>query len=589
MAELTHKTTPQKKETVKKIVDLLNEYPIIGAVNMENLPTPQLQRMKSQLRGKVVLLMTKKRLITRALDKKKELSELKKYLIGMPALLFTKENPFSLFKTIKKSKSPAPAKAGQIAPKDLVIPEGPTPFAPGPIIGELGALGIKAGVEGGKVAVKEPCTICKEGEPITEKVAGLLLRFGIEPMEVGLNIIAVYEKGTIYSKKVLDIDEEKFMQDLMTALSEAKNLAMEAAYFSDDTTEDLVQKAFREAKAVALEANFLSDAVVEELLTKAEREMLSLKETIGELKTPEPKAEPEKPKAAEKPKPVEEKKVEPAKPKIEVKQKPVEEKKPEPVVEKKPEPPKVEAPKPKIEEKKAEPPKPKVEEKKVEIPKPEPVKPKVEEVKKIKEPAKVEAPKTIEKKIEKPKVEEKAVEKDIHKKAEEIAEKLRKKAAETGKPVTERIIPDFKEEIKPVEKIIKPKEEVKEKPKEEFMKPVEEMLEKKTVEAKKEPLIRPVDDLIKKAEKKQEEIQKDIAKEEDMIKKAEKIFDQLSKKAAATGEPVKERIIQDVKPAPEPKKEKIEKEKRDKKEQSEVEDLTKELVRKGTLRKDKRK
>jgi len=65
----------------------------------------------------------------------------------MPALLFTKENPFKLYNKLQKSKSSAPAKAGQTAPSEIVVPKGPTPFAPGPIIGELGALGIKTAVE----------------------------------------------------------------------------------------------------------------------------------------------------------------------------------------------------------------------------------------------------------------------------------------------------------------------------------------------------------------------------------------------------------------------------------------------------------
>ena len=48
-----------KKVVVKKIVELLKQYPIIGCINMENLPASQLQNMRGQLRGKVEMLMTK--------------------------------------------------------------------------------------------------------------------------------------------------------------------------------------------------------------------------------------------------------------------------------------------------------------------------------------------------------------------------------------------------------------------------------------------------------------------------------------------------------------------------------------------------
>ena len=96
-------------------------------------------------------------------------------------------------------------------------------------------------------------------------------------MEIGLNVTAVYENGMIYSKSILDIDEEKFMKDLMLTAGQAYGLAMEIGYTSKDTIEPLLQKAYRGAKGVAVEANFMADEVKEELLAKAEAQMLALK------------------------------------------------------------------------------------------------------------------------------------------------------------------------------------------------------------------------------------------------------------------------------------------------------------------------
>lgn len=287
MSNKTSCASPRKKETVKRTTDLIKKYPIIGVLNMENLPTPQLQRMREQLRGKVDLLMTKRRLINKSLDQAKDkqgLEKIKEKMRGMPALLFTNENPFTLFKTLKQNKSKAPAKAGQTAPSDIIIPAGPTPFAPGPVIGELGALGIKTAVEGGKIAIKNDTKVCSEGAAISEKLASMLTRLGIEPMEIGLDLIAVYENGTIYTKSVLDIDEKKFMSDLMMSASRAHALAMETGYASADTIEPLIQKSYRSAKQVAREGNFMADEIAAELLEKAEREMLALKSQLPETK-----------------------------------------------------------------------------------------------------------------------------------------------------------------------------------------------------------------------------------------------------------------------------------------------------------------
>lgn len=292
----TSKKAPEKKEAVKQLTKLGEEYPIIGVLNMHGLPGAQLARMRKQLRGKCEIIMTRQRLITLALDnlkeKKQGIEHLKDHLKGMPALLFTKENPFALFKTIKKAKSKAPAKGGQQAPFDLVIPKGPTPFAPGPVISELAGLGIKAGVEGGKVAVKQDSLVCKEGQVIKPELAALLTRLGIEPMEIGLDLVAVYEKGTIYPKNVLDIDEEKFLAGLAQAATWAFNLAIDAGYPTADTMEPLLQAAHREAKAVAKEGNVLTSETAEEAVEQAEREMRALKESLpAEAVTPAPMSE----------------------------------------------------------------------------------------------------------------------------------------------------------------------------------------------------------------------------------------------------------------------------------------------------------
>ena len=287
MSEKTSKAGGRKKKVFDRVIKLAKQYPIIGVVNMANLPTAQLQRMREQLRGKVEIFMAKKRVVQKAIQQLKEitnLNEISPYMEkAQPAIIFTKENPFTLFKILKQNKSKAPAKGGQTAPNDIIVPAGPTPFAPGPVIGELGALGIKSGVEGGKIAIKNDTTVCKEGDEISEKLASILTRLGIEPMEIGLDLKAVYENGTIYTKKILDIDETQFMSDLNTAITEAYNLAIEAAYYTKDTTEQLVSKAFREAKAVAKQGKIMCDLIAGELVEQAEREMLTVKSQMKEI------------------------------------------------------------------------------------------------------------------------------------------------------------------------------------------------------------------------------------------------------------------------------------------------------------------
>ncbi len=286
MEQIQTHVAEYKKEIVNDLINLINEYPIIGVVNMENLPAPQLQKMRAQLRGKFYITMTKRRLIKLAFEqtksKKKGVEQLESCLGGMPALIFTRENPFKLSKTLQKNKSPAPAKAGQTAPRDIVVNKGPTPFAPGPIIGELALAGIKSGVEGGKVAIKEDIVVVKSGEKIKPKVAEILTRLGIQPMEVGLDLVAVYENGLIYGRDILSIDEKEYLNRLNTASRWAFNLAIESGYTTKATINILIGKAYNEAKTLGISQKIFDKEIIEILLGKAEQQMLSLK-TIANI------------------------------------------------------------------------------------------------------------------------------------------------------------------------------------------------------------------------------------------------------------------------------------------------------------------
>lgn len=278
--EKTCRAAPQKKESVKRIKELAKQYPIIGVLNFEGLPCAQLQQMRSKLRNKVEICMTRKKIMTRGLKETKleNIDKLQEKMEGVPALVFTKENPFGIYKIIKQSKSPAPAKPGQKAPRDIVIPAGPTPFAPGPIISEFASVGIIAGVEGGKVAVKKEATIVKEGQEINQKVAGILAKLNILPMEIGLDLAAVYEKGTIYDKKVLDIDEDKFNQDLINAAGHALNLAVEAGIFTKETTQIMIEKAAKQSFVLAEEAEIITKETAPNILAKAEAQASAIEQ-----------------------------------------------------------------------------------------------------------------------------------------------------------------------------------------------------------------------------------------------------------------------------------------------------------------------
>jgi large subunit ribosomal protein L10 len=264
-----------KKQAVQEVVALAKQYKIVGVVNMEGLPTATVQNMRAMLRSKGIdLRMAKKRLLKIAFDELskdiKGFEQLSEHLKGMPAIICTNDNPFKLYKMLQANKSNAPAKGGQEAPGNIVVPAGPTSFAPGPIIGELGKFGIKAGIDGGKVAVKEDAIVAKEGDIISAELAGVLTRMGIEPMEIGLDLRGAFEEGFVFTKDTLAIDEDQYLADITNAHRWAFNLAVESSIFTSETTELLVGKAFNDSKALAIEQCILSKDVIDQIIAKAQ-------------------------------------------------------------------------------------------------------------------------------------------------------------------------------------------------------------------------------------------------------------------------------------------------------------------------------
>ncbi len=246
--------TPEKRNEVERVKKLFSDYSVVGYVNLENLPSLQLQQMKMKLKENVIIKITKKRFIKIALDElqqqKKNLEQFKECIRGIPALLFTKEDPFRLAKIINQNRSRAAAKPGQKAPEDITIPAGPTNFPAGPMIGELGQLGLKTEVKDGKIGIREDKVIVKEGQEINAKVADLLIKMGIQPMKIGLNLLFTYQDGEILTGEVLFIDEQMYLTNLRQAVFRALSLGVGLAYPTKETTPLLVRKAALEAWAL---------------------------------------------------------------------------------------------------------------------------------------------------------------------------------------------------------------------------------------------------------------------------------------------------------------------------------------------------
>ena len=282
-----------KKDMVSELVQDMREYPVVAVVDMAGIPGQQVQSMRAGLRAHAKLKMTKNNLMLLAIEEaakeKPEIIGLKDSIHGQCAIVTTDIDPFKLFKKLEATMTPAPAKEGQLAPFDIVVPKGPTPFGPGPIIGELQKIGLPAAIEAGKIVVKKDTTLVKEGEPIPGPVAAMLPKLEILPMVVGMDLRAAYEDGVIYSKDVLDIPEDYYStmfataayNMFATAAYNALALGVSIAFPTKETIVPLIAKAFRETMNLSVEAAIPTKENIDILLAKADAQMLALASASG--------------------------------------------------------------------------------------------------------------------------------------------------------------------------------------------------------------------------------------------------------------------------------------------------------------------
>jgi len=239
-----HKThvSDAKKTTVKQLIELM-KYKTIMIVSIKGLPSAQFQEIKKKLRANSKIKVAKGNLVKLALEKtgNPTFKDLEQYVGADCALLFSDEDAFILAGALNESKSPAKAKAGQIAPENIWAEAGGTDLIPGPDISALSAVGLKVKVEGGKLAIQQRAIICKAGEPISSERAAILAKLNIIPFKIGIEPVAAYSDRKVYSG--IKVDKEEALGTLKHMYGKALAFAASLAFVTKESLPFILGKA----------------------------------------------------------------------------------------------------------------------------------------------------------------------------------------------------------------------------------------------------------------------------------------------------------------------------------------------------------
>ena len=268
-----NRTTYPKKKTqmYQQLQELPKKYSVLALVRMEKVRGSQLLPLRKKLQGEVEIVSIKDKVAKLAFEKAgiTGIDKLSEKIAGQCVFMFTNMSPFKLNILLGKNKVMLFARGGDTASMDVVIPPKNTGIAPGPMLTDFKENNIPTKIDQGTIWIMKETIPVKKGEPISEKLAGLLTKLDIKAIEAGIVLNSALENGLVYEQEEMIIDLEKFRNDLAQAHQEAISLSIEAAYITADNIEQVLAKAAQSARSVSTEAGYLTEDTKEQVLQKA--------------------------------------------------------------------------------------------------------------------------------------------------------------------------------------------------------------------------------------------------------------------------------------------------------------------------------
>ena len=204
---------PKKKRMMyHELQELPKKYDVIALSKMTKVRATQLMMIRKILRNDMKILIIKNKVAQRAFEKVKDvpgLDSLSKELEGQCGLIFTQISPFKLNLIFDQNKVFLPAKGGDIASKEISIPAGNTGITPGPVLSEFKEANVPTKIDQGSIWISRDTTIARQGEVISQKLASLMSKLNIKPIEAGIALNFAIAAGLLLRESDLKINLEE--------------------------------------------------------------------------------------------------------------------------------------------------------------------------------------------------------------------------------------------------------------------------------------------------------------------------------------------------------------------------------------------
>jgi len=259
-----------------KLLTLLDEYPKFFIVGADNVGSNQMQQIRIALRGTAEVLMGKNTMMRKAirghLDSNPALEKVLPHIVDNIGFVFTKADLVEVRDKLLSNKKPAAAKAGALAPIDVFVPAQNTGLGPEKT-SFFQALQIATKITRGTIEILNEVHIIKKDEKVGASEATLLGMLNIHPFAYGLQILQVYDGGSIFHPSVLDITDEDIRAKFIEGAAIVTMTCLGIGYPTAASVPHMVSNAFRNLLAVAVETDytFKEAEQIKEMLANPEK------------------------------------------------------------------------------------------------------------------------------------------------------------------------------------------------------------------------------------------------------------------------------------------------------------------------------
>lgn len=247
-----------KNKYFEKIIQYLDEYPKLFIVGADNVGSSQMQKIRISLRGSAVILMGKNTMMRKAirghLEKNPNLEKLLPHIFENIGFVFTKQDLTFIRDKLAGNKVAAPAKAGAIAPCDVVLPAQVTALGPEKT-SFFQALQIPTKITKGTIEIINDVNLIKKGDKVGASEATLLNMLGISPFSYGLSVRQVYDNGSVFDPTILDIKPEDLRAKFVEGVRNIASISLQIGYPTVASAPHSITKGFKNLLAIAAVTN----------------------------------------------------------------------------------------------------------------------------------------------------------------------------------------------------------------------------------------------------------------------------------------------------------------------------------------------